>query len=77
MIIEINELRVNLMCFECLERFYFNDIKIIFNDDILMVKYDEFIFRRILVVDFDCRWCLVLDCGFVVIVSGCVSCSKL
>lgn len=77
MIIEINELWVNLICFECLERFYLNDIKLILNDDVFMVKYDEFIFWRILVVDFDCCWCFVLDCGFVVIVLGCVSCLKL
>lgn len=42
-----------------------------------MVKYDEFMLCRILVVDLDCRWCFVLDCGFVVIVLGCVSCLKL
>ncbi|XP_042319340.1 E3 ubiquitin-protein ligase RNF19A [Sceloporus undulatus] len=75
--IEISESRVNISCPECSERFNPHDIRLILNDDILMEKYEEFMLRRWLVADSDCRWCPAPDCGYAVIAFGCASCPKL
>ena len=61
--IEITESRVNIACPECSERFHPNDIKMILEDEKLMAKYEEFMLRRILVIDPDTRWCPAPDCG--------------
>ncbi|ETE73891.1 E3 ubiquitin-protein ligase RNF19A [Ophiophagus hannah] len=61
--IEISESRVNISCPECSERFNPHDIRLILNDDVLMEKYEEFMLRRWLVADPDCRWCPAPDCG--------------
>ncbi|XP_023581807.1 E3 ubiquitin-protein ligase RNF19A isoform X2 [Trichechus manatus latirostris] len=75
--IEISESRVNISCPECTERFNPHDIRLILSDDILMEKYEEFMLRRWLVADPDCRWCPAPDCGYAVIAFGCASCPKL
>ncbi|XP_078072849.1 E3 ubiquitin-protein ligase RNF19A isoform X3 [Mustelus asterias] len=75
--IEISESRVNISCPECTERFNPHDIQLILNDDVLMEKYEEFMLRRWLVADPDCRWCPAPDCGYAVIAFGCASCPKL
>ncbi|XP_068093830.1 E3 ubiquitin-protein ligase RNF19A [Hyperolius riggenbachi] len=75
--IEISESRVNISCPECSERFNPYDIRLILNDDVLMEKYEEFMLRRWLVADPDCRWCPAPDCGYAVIAFGCASCPKL
>ncbi|KAJ1193308.1 hypothetical protein NDU88_002607 [Pleurodeles waltl] len=75
--IEISESRVNISCPECSERFNPHDIRLILNDIILMDKYEEFMLRRWLVADPDCRWCPAPDCGYAVIAFGCASCPKL
>ncbi|KAG7249072.1 hypothetical protein CRUP_026262, partial [Coryphaenoides rupestris] len=61
--IEISESRVNISCPECSERFNPHDIRIILGDRALMEKYEEFMLRRWLVADPDCRWCPAPDCG--------------
>uniref|UniRef100_A0A4W5PUZ5 RBR-type E3 ubiquitin transferase n=1 Tax=Hucho hucho TaxID=62062 RepID=A0A4W5PUZ5_9TELE len=61
--IEISESRVNISCPECSERFNPHDIRIILGDQPLMDKYEEFMLRRWLVADPDCRWCPSPDCG--------------
>lgn len=61
--IEISESRVNISCPECSERFNPHDIRMILNDRVLMEKYEEFMLRRWLVADPDCRWCPAPDCG--------------
>lgn len=61
--IEISESRVNISCPECSERFNPHDICIILGDRALMDKYEEFMLRRWLVADPDCRWCPAPDCG--------------
>lgn len=61
--IEISESRVNICCPECSERFNPHDIRMILGDRILMNKYEEFMLRRWLVADPDCRWCPAPDCG--------------
>lgn len=61
--IEISESRVNISCPECSERFNPHDIRIILGDQPLMEKYEEFMLRRWLVADPDCRWCPAPDCG--------------
>ncbi|XP_038666033.1 E3 ubiquitin-protein ligase RNF19A isoform X3 [Scyliorhinus canicula] len=75
--IEISESRVNISCPECTERFNPHDIQLILNDVVLMEKYEEFMLRRWLVADPDCRWCPAPDCGYAVIAFGCASCPKL
>lgn len=61
--IEISESRVNISCPECCERFNPHDIRMILGDRALMDKYEEFMLRRWLVADPDCRWCPAPDCG--------------
>lgn len=61
--IEISESRVNISCPECSERFNPHDIQIILGDRALMEKYEEFMLRRWLVAEPDCRWCPAPDCG--------------
>ncbi|XP_045082053.1 LOW QUALITY PROTEIN: E3 ubiquitin-protein ligase RNF19A [Coregonus clupeaformis] len=75
--IEISESRVNISCPECSERFNPHDIRIILGDQPLMEKYEEFMLRRWLVADPDCRWCPTPDCGYAVIAFGCASCPKI
>ncbi|XP_029958305.1 E3 ubiquitin-protein ligase RNF19A [Salarias fasciatus] len=75
--IEISESRVNISCPECSERFNPHDIRMILGDHALMEKYEEFMLRRWLVADPDCRWCPAPDCGYAVIAFGCASCPKI
>ncbi|KAA0710569.1 E3 ubiquitin-protein ligase RNF19A [Triplophysa tibetana] len=75
--IEISESRVNISCPECSERFNPHDIRMILNDRAHMEKYEEFMLRRWLVADPDCRWCPAPDCGYAVIAFGCASCPKI
>ncbi|XP_064651769.1 E3 ubiquitin-protein ligase RNF19A-like isoform X2 [Lineus longissimus] len=75
--IEITESRVDIACPECSEKFHPNDIRMILEDDSLMLKFEEFTLRRVLVTDADVRWCPAPDCGYAVIASGCASCPKL
>ncbi|XP_066547222.1 E3 ubiquitin-protein ligase RNF19A isoform X2 [Amia ocellicauda] len=75
--IEISESRVNISCPECSERFNPHDIRMILGDRALMEKYEEFMLRRWLVADPDCRWCPAPDCGYAVIAFGCASCPKI
>ncbi|KAM9851797.1 E3 ubiquitin-protein ligase RNF19A-like [Aulostomus maculatus] len=75
--IEISESRVNISCPECSERFNPHDIRMILGDRLLMEKYEEFMLRRWLVADPDCRWCPAPDCGYAVIAFGCASCPKI
>ncbi|XP_041089831.1 E3 ubiquitin-protein ligase RNF19B [Polyodon spathula] len=75
--IEITESRVNISCPECAERLNPHDIRLILSDPALMGKYEEFMLRRYLAADPDCRWCPAPDCGFAVIAYGCASCPKL
>ncbi|XP_077446788.1 E3 ubiquitin-protein ligase RNF19A-like [Stigmatopora argus] len=75
--IEISESRVNICCPECSERFNPHDIAMILDDRALMEKYEEFMLRRWLVAEPDCRWCPAPDCGYAVIAFGCASCPKI
>uniref|UniRef100_A0A3Q1GK79 RBR-type E3 ubiquitin transferase n=1 Tax=Acanthochromis polyacanthus TaxID=80966 RepID=A0A3Q1GK79_9TELE len=75
--IEISESRVNISCPECSERFNPHDIQMILGDRVLMEKYEEFMLRRWLVAEPDCRWCPAPDCGYAVIAFGCASCPKI
>lgn len=61
--IEITESRVNIACPECSEKFHPNDIKDIVGDVELLLKYEDFMVRRVLVADPDARWCPAPDCG--------------
>ncbi|XP_056877503.1 E3 ubiquitin-protein ligase RNF19A-like [Takifugu flavidus] len=75
--IEISESRVNICCPECSERFNPHDIQLILADKALMDKYEEFMLRRWLITEPDCRWCPAPDCGYAVIAFGCASCPKI
>ncbi|XP_031722343.1 E3 ubiquitin-protein ligase RNF19A [Anarrhichthys ocellatus] len=75
--IEISESRINICCPECSERFNPHDIQMILGDRAVMEKYEEFMLRRWLVGEPDCRWCPAPDCGYAVIAFGCASCPKI
>ncbi|XP_031730598.1 E3 ubiquitin-protein ligase RNF19B [Anarrhichthys ocellatus] len=75
--IEITESRVQLSCPECAERLSPRQVADILDDAALLDKYEEFLLRRCLASDPDCRWCPAPDCGFAVIASGCASCPRL
>lgn len=62
--IEITESRVNICCPECSERLNPADIRRLLRDSPhLVAKYEEFMLRRCLAADPDCRWCPAPDCG--------------
>ncbi|KAL8220340.1 UNVERIFIED_CONTAM: E3 ubiquitin-protein ligase rnf19b [Gekko kuhli] len=62
--IEITESRVNISCPECSERLNPADIRLLLWDSPhLVAKYEEFMLRRCLAADPDCRWCPAPDCG--------------
>ncbi|XP_043765585.1 E3 ubiquitin-protein ligase RNF19B isoform X3 [Cervus elaphus] len=75
--LEISESRVPISCPECSERLNPHDIRLLLADPPLMHKYEEFMLRRYLASDPDCRWCPAPDCGYAVIAYGCASCPKL
>lgn len=61
--IEITESRVHLSCPECSERLAPHQVADILGDAALLEKYEEFLLRRCLASDPDCRWCPAPDCG--------------
>lgn len=61
--IEITESRVQLSCPECAERLAPRQVALILDDAALLEKYEEFLLRRCLASDPDCRWCPAPDCG--------------
>lgn len=61
--LEISESRVPISCPECNERLNPHDIRLLLADPPLMHKYEEFMLRRYLAADPDCRWCPAPDCG--------------
>ena len=61
--IQISESRVDIRCPECSERFDPRDVHAILGDRVLTEKYEEFLLRRCLASDPDCRWCPAPDCG--------------
>ena len=77
LIIAVKECRVMVSCPECSEVFHPSDVKMIFSDDSLYAKYEEFTLRRALVGIPDIRWCPAPDCGYAVIAAGCASCPQL
>lgn len=61
--IEITESRVQLSCPECAEKLAPQQVADILDDAALLEKYEEFLLRRCLASDPDCRWCPAPDCG--------------
>ena len=61
--IEITESRVQLSCPACAERLAPRQVADILDDAALLEKYEEFLLRRCLASDPDCRWCPAPDCG--------------
>nr|XP_019960192.1 PREDICTED: E3 ubiquitin-protein ligase RNF19B-like [Paralichthys olivaceus] len=59
--IEITESRVQLSCPECAERLAPRQVADILDDAALLDKYEEFLLRRCLASDPDCRWCPAPD----------------
>jgi len=70
-VIEITESRVNVTCPECQERINPSDMKRILGEEQskMMDKYEDFMLRKVLSVDPDCRWCPAPDCGFVFVIK--------
>ena len=77
LVIAVKECRVMVSCPECSEVFHPSDVKMIFNDNALYAKYEEFTLRRALVGIPDIRWCPAPDCSYAVIAAGCASCPQL
>jgi E3 ubiquitin-protein ligase RNF19A len=77
LVIALRECRVMVSCPECSEICHPSDVKMIFSDDNLFAKYEEFTLRRALVSIPDIRWCPAPDCGYAVIAQGCASCPQL
>ena len=63
LVIAVKECRVMVSCPECSEVFHPSDVKMIFNDNALYAKYEEFTLRRALVSIPDIRWCPAPDCS--------------
>ncbi|CAG7817278.1 unnamed protein product [Allacma fusca] len=75
--IQITESRINITCFQCSKLLHPNDIKSLCGAADLMLKYEEFMLRRVMALEPDARWCPAPDCGFAVIAAGCASCPRL
>lgn len=62
--VEITESRTHISCPICAEPLHPDDVRQFLNiDPSLVLKYEEFMLRRALVVDPDVRWCPAPDCG--------------
>lgn len=75
--IEISESRVFLNCPMCYESIHPNEIRIILKNETLLLKYEDFMIRKVLALEPDARWCPAPDCGYAVIATGCAGCPKL
>ena len=62
--VEITESRTDIPCPICAEPLHPDDVRQFLSmDPALVLKYEEFMLRRALVVDSDARWCPAPDCG--------------
>jgi len=62
--VEITESRTDIPCPVCAEPLHPDDVRqFLSSDPSLVLKYEEFMLRRALVVDPDVRWCPAPDCG--------------
>ncbi|UJR15776.1 hypothetical protein I4U23_002710 [Adineta vaga] len=78
--LEITEGRVTLNCpqSDCPERIHPCDIsRILQHQPDLILKYEQFMVRRVLQSITDTRWCPAPDCGFAVIASGYAACPEI
>ncbi|CAG0923100.1 unnamed protein product [Notodromas monacha] len=75
-IMSITEHQGNVHCFECSEFMHPSDVQALVIKP-LVIKYEDFMLRRVLAGDPDARWCPAPDCSFAVIAAGCASCPKL
>lgn len=76
----INESRVMIECplMECNKHIHPNDItRIVGHDNPVLLKYEQFMVRRVLRSIADVRWCPAPDCTYAVIAHGCASCPRL
>ncbi len=63
--LEILESRVLISCPECSELLHPNDIYALLADQPnLILKYEAFLLRRVLMADPDTRWCPAPDCWY-------------
>ena len=62
---EISDGRIALPCPVCSERLHPSDIeRVLLGEPELIRKYEQFMIRRVLLVDPDTRWCPAPDCGY-------------
>jgi len=67
--LEISESRTDIPCPVCAEPLHPDDVRqLLSSDPSLVLKYEEFMLRRALVVDPDVRWCPAPDCGYVAVI---------
>ena len=75
---QIIESRVLVSCPQCSEKMHPSDIYTLLSMDTpLLLKYEEFMLRRVLVTIQDTRWCPAPDCSYAVIATGCANCPQL
>uniref|UniRef100_A0A1I7S693 RBR-type E3 ubiquitin transferase n=1 Tax=Bursaphelenchus xylophilus TaxID=6326 RepID=A0A1I7S693_BURXY len=76
--IEIMESRISLACPECITELHPNDIQAVLKiDPQLILRYERFMIRKVLITEGDVRWCPAPDCDYAVIASGCAACPQL
>jgi E3 ubiquitin-protein ligase RNF19A len=72
------ENRVLVCCPECSEPLHPNDIySMLCMNPQLLLSYERFMVRRVLMLDADTRWCPGPDCDYAVIANSCAACPKL
>lgn len=78
LVIEITESRIDIACPLCPQPIHPTDIQTILGERPEMFeKYENFMLRRVLLMDPDSRWCPAPDCNYAVVATGCASCPRL
>ncbi|KAI0977755.1 hypothetical protein GJ496_008614 [Pomphorhynchus laevis] len=78
--LSISEGRIMIECplIECNQYIHPSDIsQIVGEHNPIILKYEQFMVRRVLLTIPDSRWCPVPDCSYAVIATGCASCPLL
>lgn len=76
--IEISESRIDIACPLCPQPIHPTDIQEILSERPEMFeKYENFMVRRVLLMEADSRWCPSPDCNYAVIAAGCASCPRI
>lgn len=78
LMIEISESRTDISCPQCPESMHPTDIQTLLKAfPAAIIKYEDFMVRRVLLADPDSRWCPGPDCSYAVVATGCASCPRI